>query len=237
MPRFLAMILLPLISLAPSAQTQSSPASEKQFTREVRLTSRQLERLRPVVKKDLAELLKTVTNDTPTAADVEDEFLHSQFTPMNLGALGPAILLEARAGHGASNAALLTIYVPDKNSYRRIVKTAGFGPEFDKATSTIPDLIFGWASGVCHTTYQHYRFKAGEYRIDACDQEADAEKGDTCVVKSCENSSLPTFPDPGLEAEAKDESNTPPPPSPYFTGASRSGEEILHASQTGTSSK
>jgi hypothetical protein len=226
MHRFLLPCLLAIFSACSFAQPTTPRQKQPQ---EVRITAQQLNQLRPVLEKDLAVLLKTVYNDPPTPADIQYEFLHCQFTPLHLGKLGPAILVEAQAGHGAqANAALLNIYLPEKNSYRRILEGAGFGPEIGMPLRPIPDLIFVWASGVCHAVYEHYRYNGKKYERDACDQQpGDAATGDTCGVKRCENSSLPTFPDP--EAGADNPSAPAPPTEDYIVGTPRTGKEILNS--------
>jgi len=223
------MAVLLFLTCIAAAQTQDSQDTNKPFVRVVPLTAKQLKLLRPVVERDLKPFLKTFLNDEPDAAAVEEEFLQSQYTPMNLGALGPAILVEAHSGQGATgNSALVNLYVPSHGSYRRIISTAGWGPEIGDEKRAVPDLIFGWASGVCHATLQRFRYVTGEYKRDACDQEVQDEQRGACEVKSCEKSSLPTFPDPAIEAEkAQADDNSPPPPSPYFTDVPRTGAEIL----------
>ncbi|HEX7158224.1 MAG TPA: hypothetical protein VF214_04390 [Edaphobacter sp.] len=181
-------------SQAPPSNTHGRPAKADQ-----RISTGDLARLRPVVQQDLKTLLAHVYNDDNlSAADLEDEFQQCKFTPLALGALGPAVLVEAGVGHGMANATMLNIYVPSHGTYRRVAEAAGFGPRIVPGPERVPDLVFGWASGVCHATFQRYRYQSGKYVRDACDQEYD--NGD-CAIKSCIGLglNLPTFPNPWPE--------------------------------------
>lgn len=158
------------------------------------LSAHELARLRPVVMPDLRRLLARVYNDNPSAVDLEKEFQDCHFTQLKLGTLGLAVLVEAEAGHGKSNAAMLNIYVPSHGSYRRILEAAGSGPEIFRGPGSVPDLVFGWSSGVCYTKYYRYRYERGKYAVNACYQEDRGENwdGGDCKVKSCDEN-LPTF--------------------------------------------
>jgi hypothetical protein len=87
------------------------------------------ERLCPVVLLDLKKLAATVDNDN----DLDPEYLNDlwgqcRFSRVNLGSLGSAILIASNEGGGAANFGMLNLYLPDGNSYRRILAEAGFGP-------------------------------------------------------------------------------------------------------------
>ena len=183
--RLFISVLFLLAASAAQAQQQSPEAAPG-------ISSRELARLRPAVLRDLKPFLRKMEGGEPTSADLDREFKACHFTALPLGKLGPAILVEAQAGHGMANAALLNLYVPDHAGYRRIVEAAGFGPEIVPGSLPEPDLVFGWASGVCHARYYRYRFKDGQYTPDACDQEVEG-KDDNCAIERCEGG-LPTFP-------------------------------------------
>lgn len=193
-PLVLCVLLAYCLNFAQS-QAPSSPVPKESLPEQSGISARELARLRPAVLRDLRKLLARIYNNTPSAADLEDEFQRCHFTPFKLGTLGPAIVVEAEAGHGKSNAAMLDMYVPSQGSYRRIMEAAGFGPEIVPGPGTIPDLVFGWSSGVCHTKYYLYRYERGRYTVEACDQEERGENwdGGSCIVKACEGH-LPTFP-------------------------------------------
>lgn len=182
--RAILCILLALAQPQFCSSTQAAPG----------LSAHELARLRPVVMPDLRRLLVRVYNDNPSAVDLEKEFQDCHFTQLKLGTLGPAVLVEAEAGHGKSNAAMLNIYVPSHGSYRRILEAAGFGPEVFRGPGPVPDLAFGWSSGVCYTKYYRYRYVRGKYTANACYQEDRGENwdGGDCTVKSCEGN-LPIF--------------------------------------------
>jgi hypothetical protein len=184
-------------AFAQSSQVPSSPPPKESTQTEPGFSRRDLARLRPVVLRDLRGLLRRVDNENPSGADVEDAFQRCQFTPLRLGTLGPAVLVEAEAGHGKTNAAMLNIYVSSYGSYRRIIEAAGFGPMIIRGPGSVPNLVFGWASGVCHTKYYRYRYERGKYAVDACYQEDRGANwdGGSCMVKSCEGN-LATFPNP-----------------------------------------
>jgi len=200
------------------------------------ITKSELLRLRPAVQQDLTELLKQVYHENPSRQDVEREFEDCVFTPLRLGSsAGRAVLVEAQAGHGATgNAAMLNIYARNGNSYRRIVEALGFGPTIHPRPGSPPDLIFGWASGVCYATYSRYRFSHGKYVVDACDQEyrASGDVSEHCPIKACEGPQhYPTFPHP---SPVQADSDTAPTSTAYFDGPGRTGKEIL-AGKPGTS--
>lgn len=172
---------------------QSSSAAGDSTDPASGISQTEVARLRPVVLKDLTTLMARVDNDTPLAADVEVEFTRCQFTRVTLGSLGSAVVVEAQPGHGASNAAMLNIYVESHGTFRRILAGEGFGPEIIPGSKAVPDVIFGWASGVCHTTYYRYHYNGEKYVADACNQEInDANDDDRCAIKACEGK-LPTF--------------------------------------------
>ena len=159
----------------------------------------ELQRLHPVVLPELAGLLRRHYNENPSPVDVENEFQRCEFTPVSLGTLGRAIVVEAQTGRGKTNAGMLNIYVPNRGSYRRILEGMGFGPMILHGARPVPDLAFGLESGACHTKYFRYRYKHGKYVTDACYQEdrpADWNGG-SCQVKRCDEH-LPKFSDPAL---------------------------------------
>ncbi len=185
----------------------------------------EFKQLRPVVFNDLKALIARVENEpSPTPKNIEEEFLRCKFTPLQLGTLGRAILVEGEPGHGATNATMLNIYLPEHGSYRLILQAGGFGP---RATgdSSIPDLVFGWASGVCHAKYYRYTFKKSQYDTAACDQESEGAppSPDDCAIHSCGGGHLPTFPSPWPEEpdQAKQSAHT------LIVGKSSTGKQIL----------
>jgi hypothetical protein len=178
----------------------------------------ELRRLRPAVERDLRAVLNRVWNvDKPTAADVENEFLQCRFTPLKLGSLGPAILVEDNSD-GGRNSLMLNIYVPRHGLYRPLIKEAGTGPIFLPGPGSVPDIVFGTA-GVCYSL-SRYRYISGKYQIDACIRREQDTRGN-CVVKSCGKRS---FPDP---YNADDSGGDSPAPSPYIAGPGRTGKQIM----------
>ena len=188
------------------------------------ITKSELLRLRPAVEQDLRELLRQVYGDNPSSADVKREFEACVFTPLRLGSLGPAVLVQAEAGHGATgNAAMINIYVPERNGYRWLVKGAGFGPTIVPGEGSIPDLVFGWAMGVCQGRYSRYRYENREYVVDACNQDVREDARGTCEVKTCEKPApQQTFASPWDEEPGSFAAS-----GKYFPGPGRTGKEIL----------
>ena len=178
----------------------------------------ELRRLRPIVERDLSAVLERVWNvDKRTAADVENEFLQCRFTPLKLGSLGPAVLVEDNSDRGR-NSLMLNIYVPRHGSYRPLIKEAGTGPIFVPGPGSVPDIVFGTA-GVCYSL-SRYRYLIGKYQVDACIRREQDTQGN-CVVKSC---GKPSFPDPYKADDADDGSAAP---SPYIAGPGRTGKQIM----------
>ncbi len=208
------------------ARGQASPTPDNSTNATSHGFSRgDLMRLRPVLLRDLIPSLKIVYNDpSPSFDDINTAFLSCDFTPLRLGKLGSAILVEWK-GNGGVNVPLLNIYIPSVNSYRKIIDSGGFGPGIvPRRGSPVPDLLFGATSGSCHATINRYRYIRGRYRLDACDQEEGAS-GETCAVKSCKDRAhphpLPTFPDPASW------SGPPNTPAPYFDGPTLTAKQIL----------
>jgi len=134
-----------------------------------------------------------VENDKPSSADVAQEFRRCKVTPVKLGKLGIAMVVKEQPGNGATNAAMLNIYVSSHGTFRRILESEGFGPEIISGSKPVPDLVFGWAAGVCHATYYRYHYEHDKYVADACNQEeASTSDDDQCSVRACEGK-LPTF--------------------------------------------
>jgi hypothetical protein len=178
-------------------QTPSAPANKsihaEENPTEGKISKSEIERLRPAVLPDLRALMARVENDNPSPADVDEEFRHCEFTLFKLGKLGAAVLVEAQPGHGKSNAAMLNLYVPSHGTFRRILAAEGFGPEIISGSKPVPDLVFGWSAGVCHTTFYRYHYEHGKYVADACIQEEDAGRdSEDCSIRACEGK-LPTF--------------------------------------------
>jgi len=208
---------------APSTPANSIKAKSGSFSRS------DLLRLRPVLMRDLIPIFKLVYNDpNPNSADIQEAFLSCQLTPLKLGKIGSVVLVEWR-GMGGVNVPMLNIYVSTGRSYRKIIDAGGFGPSIVPRTgSSVPDLLFGGTSGVCHAELNRYRYINGRYQIDACDQEYPGS-GDACQVRICEDaahpSRLPTFPDP------MSWSGPPNAPAPYFDGPTLTAKQILGTKQ------
>jgi len=148
--------LLPLLAWvvvladAPAASGQQSDAA---------IPTVELTRLRPVVLRDLKAHLSSIYREPASDVDAAQEFSRCKFSRLILGPLGPAILVEAAAGHGKTNAAMLNVYVPDHGSFRRVASAEGFGPEVLDRDGAPPDLIFGWTEGVCTASYSRYHYE------------------------------------------------------------------------------
>ncbi|HEX7287705.1 MAG TPA: hypothetical protein VF532_16065 [Candidatus Angelobacter sp.] len=204
----------------PAEFAQENPAARPKQHNSTGVSVRELARLRPVVKRDLKKVLQRTRNiNTPSAAELENEFQQCRFTPLQLGRLGRAVLVQDQSD-GGKNVLLLNIYVPSRGSYRLLISEAGVGPLFLPGPGYAPDIIFGTA-GVCYSLAR-YRYIAGKYQLDAC-IERQRDEHDNCVVKSC---GKPSFPDPFVE-DAEQKSDSSPAPSPYFTGPGLTGKEIM----------
>ena len=184
------------------------------------ITPAELARLRPVVERDLVEGVKRVWNiEKPTAADLDSEFQSCRFTPLRLGKLGPAVLVED-PGLGREMP-MVNIYAPSRGAYRLLIKEAGTGATILPGPAPAPDIIFG-TSGVCYSLWR-YRYIGGKYQYDACLRREQDAQGN-CVVKSCNK---PAFKDPFEAASSDQQSNAPPAPSPYVVGPGLTAREIM----------
>jgi hypothetical protein len=155
------------------------------------LSARELDRLRPVVVPDLKELLKRVYNiHAPSASDLDEEFKRCRVMRLQLGKLGPALLVED-PGPGGPNVPMLNVYLPTRKSYREIVRAIGFGPAIVSGPDSVPYLVFGTTIGAGQEKLYRYRYqhRSGKYQVDACDDH-------TSKNLSCVGEHLPTFPDP-----------------------------------------
>jgi hypothetical protein len=223
-PRSLLPELLCLIFLtAGCAYAQSSSGNPKSALPDV--SRAELEHLHPAVFKDLKTLISGLANDpNPSAKYVEEEFLRCKFTPLKVGNLGRAILVEGAPGHGATNATMLNIYLPEHGSYRRILEAAGFGPAAT-GEAAIPDLVFGWTFGVCHAKYYRYTFNKGRYETTGCDQESEGASpgSDDCSIQSCSGENLAKFPNPWSQQLNSTEGKS----GQLLVGRTGTGAEIL----------
>lgn len=208
------------------AQDQSSPLPAKSTHAQMSgFSRRDLMRLRPVLLRDLVPMVKRAYNDpNPSPAGVQDAFLSCRFTPLRLGKLGPVVLVEWDGWSHGPNVPMLNIYAPTGNSYQKIIAESGFGPSIVPGTgSSVPDMLFGGTSGVCHASYDRYRYTSDKYEVDACDQEYPTDSAGSCQIRPCDHMThpLPTFPDPTSW-------NGPPNTSaPYFDGPTLSAKQIL----------
>jgi hypothetical protein len=169
--------------VSPKDPEHSSPAQV--------LSSGELARLRPVVERDLKEIVKRVYNeDAPTTADLNDAFNECRVVKFNLGRLGEAVLVEG-IGPPAVTMAMLNVYLRTKESYRLVMAGSGFGPYLIPGRDGIPYLMFGYTVGAgTEKLYRyHYSGNTKKYEVDACD---DHESKDLV----CHGEHLPTFPDP-----------------------------------------
>ena len=189
---------------ADSQSTSSTP--DKGSTQSTEgVSAAELARLRPVVERDLREVLARAYNVVdPTAKDLDDEFKQCRFTRLTLGRLGTAVVVE----HGVTNKneEMINLYVPSNGSYERVIAQAGFGPIVLRDSREVPDLVFGGTSGICQTSLMRYRYTKGKYVADACDQEyrGDSADDEACPIRRCEATpNLPTFPNPLREAESQ----------------------------------
>jgi len=165
------------------------------------IPSAELTRLQPVVLSDLKARLSSIYGEPVSDADAVQEFSHCKFSRLILGQLGPAIMVEAAAGHGKTNAAMLNVYVPDHGSFRRVAAANGFGPQVMDRDGAPPDLIFGWTEGVCTVTYYRYHYEKGQYNVNGCAQEDGNGKpktGEFCAIKACDRTEKLAVFDPPL---------------------------------------
>ncbi|HEY6448761.1 MAG TPA: hypothetical protein VIY53_20065 [Acidobacteriaceae bacterium] len=156
--------------------------------------------LRPVVEIDLKKLLASMDNSsTPSQTGLDAEFAKCTFSRIDLGALGSAVLVDETDFSGATNQAMLDVYIRAGRSWRRIAEGEGFGPRVVANAGSVPDLVFGWTGGVCSASYTLLRYQRGEYVAAGCDREVSDPQGngDDCSIAACESpAKLPTFPDP-----------------------------------------
>ena len=144
---------------------------------------------------DLKELLTQMNGEAPMPEELDQEFEACTFTALQLGKLGPAVLVQDLNFAGKSNLALINIYRPQNGEYKQLASGKGFVELLD-GPAEIPDILYGWTLGVCHAMYYRLRYTAGTYTEDACNQEEEpASGGDTCGIEPCETSGgkLPTF--------------------------------------------
>lgn len=162
------------------------------------ITDAELAALRPVALADLKQRMAQFDNEQPADSEVEQEFQKCTFTPLNLGKLGRAIVVESDIGAGAQNGGWLGIYVPEHSRWRKIDESAGFRPRTVPRANGIPDLVFVWAAGVCHATYSLVRWQGSQFQAVACDQEVEGKTDSAdCEITACEGpKKLPTFPNP-----------------------------------------
>jgi len=188
----LTLALLACASLLASAQTPQHEAKA------VRISPAEFVRLRRAVLPDLIAFLNTRDGGPgATEQDADQELQGCTFTPLRLGKLGPAILVTDKNG-AASNFNFLAVYGERNGAYQKLVDGAGFIGFLDGA-GPAPDIIFTWASGVCHAMYYRLRYSGRGYKEDACDQEYEPAAGqEGCEIRACEKpfQKLPTFPDP-----------------------------------------
>src|ERR1035441_8986517 len=145
--------LFALLSLpAMPVQTQVQPDQHKLSTAEVAS-------LRPVVRRDLRSLAATQSNDNYVSpADLDRLFRRCRFSRIDLGSLGPAVVVEELEFAGASNLSMINVYVPSGKSWRRVAVGEGFGPQVVPGGGGGPGLVYGWGEGVCNTTFHLYRY-------------------------------------------------------------------------------
>ena len=180
------------------------------------LSPKQKALLRPAVKRDLSALLQSLLNEAPTAAEVAKEFDRCKFTLLNLGPLGEAVIVEAQPGHGMTNAAMLNVYVQTASGYRPVIKSQGFGPYVLPRRDAPPDLVFGWASGVCTAKYYRYHYASGEYIVNGCaeeDREGKLKPDEYCAIKACGKAEELAVFDPPVNKMSSEDSPKPDGPS------------------------
>jgi hypothetical protein len=157
------------------------------------LSHAQLASLRQAALPDLRKAVGTFNNDSGTR-DVSAEWKLCKITPIRLGTLGLAVVVEWNPLK-APNASMINIYLPAHGGYQLLLGSAGFGPTVLHGNKPVPDLVFGGTGGVCHAVYSRYRYQGGRYAVDACNQEKEAKDGD-CAIVACEHRNFPTFPNP-----------------------------------------
>ena len=189
---FLLFALAVVLADATTASGQQSNAS---------IPAAELTRLEPAVLPDLKARLSTIYGKPISDADAAQEFSRCKFSRLILGPLGPAILVEAAAGHGKTNAAMLNVYVSDHGSFRRVATADGFGPQVMDRDGSPPDLIFGWTEGVCSVTYYRYHYEKSHYNVNGCAQEDRKGKpkpSEFCAIKACDSTEKLAVFDPPL---------------------------------------
>ncbi len=187
----------------------------------------ELTRLRSVVLPDLKTSLTSIYGERVSDAEAVQELSRCKFSRLILGPLGPAILVEASAGQGKTNAAMLNVYIPDRGSFRRVVAANGFGPQVMDRTGAPPDLIFGWTEGVCTVTFYRYHYERGKYDVNGCAQEdrnGRAKLGEFCAIKACDSPEKLAVFDPPLN-------EMPPDYLPKADGASCVASPALEPTQ------
>jgi hypothetical protein len=133
-------------------------------------------------------------NNDSANKDVSAEWKQCKITPIRLGTLGTAVVVEWNP-FKAPNASLINIYLPGNGSYHLLLASAGYGPTILPGNKPVPDLVFGGTGGVCHAVYSRYRYQDGRYAVDACNQETEGKNGE-CGIIACQHRNFPTFPNP-----------------------------------------
>lgn len=178
-------LLLPATPVLLAAQAPPKPPAP--------LAAAELDHLRVAVLPDLRKAVGTLNNDSVNK-DGSAEWKQCKITPIRLGTLGPAVVVEWNPSK-APNASLINLYIPVNGAYHLLLGSAGFGPTILPGNKPVPDLVFGGTSGVCHAVYSRYRYQDGRYAVDACNQETEGKNGQ-CGIIACQHRNFPTFPNP-----------------------------------------
>jgi len=145
-----------------------------------------LTRLQAAVLPVLRKAVGTFDNDSK-ARDVSAEWKLCKISPIRLGTLGPAVVVEWNPAK-AQNASMINIYLPANGEYQLLLGSAGFGPALFPGTKLAPDLVFWVTGGVCHAVYSRHRYQNGHYVVEACNQEKKAKLA--TVASSPANSAI-----------------------------------------------
>lgn len=164
------------------------------------LSKAEMRSLRPILLRDVRVAAATLYNDPRIKTkELNSSLQHCTFSKIKLGPLGTAVVVDWPAIPGAANSSMINVYLPEGKSWRKVAEGAGFGPRVVPRVQGIPDLVYGWTTGVCHATFNRYAYRKGSYQQDACDQEAYSSdsRESTCGIIACEGpKKWPTFEEP-----------------------------------------
>jgi len=224
----IAWVLLGAANGAAQSQAPFTSGLQKAKTRVAEISQQELEQLRPIAEPDVAKSRLNQSDRAPSKEQADALFREARFWGLDLGRLGRAVVV-ADVRMGTANHAWVAVYANQNGRWRKLIETAGFGPEvYSHEQTGVPDLIFGWGAGAFDTKLWRYRYRNGTYVQDACDHLPYYDAApDRCKAQGKQGRSHdePTFPNPYREWEkSAGESSARP---KMMISEGRTGAEIL----------